>query len=224
MILERFSFFALRCSERRLAQPSPRPRARLRARASSRCNPGISTSSTCVRMRISPPIARFLIDPGPGRDPRRLQKNLNYTRNVSRWVGPDEPAHRRGHGLHPGEHPRRDVQGAGLRNHAAPEPGVLRVSASIADLYVNAPDRFSPWNVKTFHPGRRPGDAAARGARRSQRNAPRARGTHGMHARSAASTWRATFRNRFWFDTLFKRWRLTAIAEFEAGRQSALNS
>ena len=94
---------------------------------------------------------KVLIDPVRAEIRSDWQRNLNYTRNVSRWVGPDDAKRIAADVASTLESTLAETYKArGYEIAAAPEPGVLRLSASIADLYVNAPDRLSPWNVKTF--------------------------------------------------------------------------
>src|SRR5256712_10391810 len=94
---------------------------------------------------------KVLIDPVPAEIRGDWLKNLNYTRNVSRWVGPEDAQRIAADMASTLESTIAETYKArGYEIAAAPEPGVLRLSASIADLYVNAPDRFSPWTVKTF--------------------------------------------------------------------------
>jgi len=105
---------------------------------------------------------------------------------------------------------------ARLRNRLGPEPGVLAFREN-SRLYVNAPDRYSPWNTKPSPgtPARRPG---ARGARRSQRALLARVVHHGTAGEISRINPASDVANRFWFDTLFKRWASDCIAEFEAGR------
>ncbi|HYS76842.1 MAG TPA: hypothetical protein VEM38_12185, partial [Burkholderiales bacterium] len=94
----------------------------------------------------------------------------------------------------------------------------LRLSASIADLYVNGPDRYSPWTVKTFT--RDAGQATlVLEARDAVTGTLLARVVHHGIAREISRINMAgDVSNRFWFETLFRRWTADCIAEFEAGR------
>src|SRR6266702_5868231 len=87
---------------------------------------------------------RVLIDPVRAEVRSDWQKNLNYTRNVSRWVRPDDARRMAADAAASLESAiTQTYKARGYEIAAAPEPGVLRLSASIADLYVNAPDRYS---------------------------------------------------------------------------------
>ena len=147
------------------------------------------------------------------------QKNLNYSRNVSRWVGPDDVKRMAADAASNLESVLAQTYKArGYEIAAAPEPGVLRLSASISDLYVNAPERYSPWTVKTFT--RDAGQATlVLEARDAVTGALLARVVHHGIAREISRINPASdVSNRFWFETLFKRWTADCIAEFEAGR------
>ena len=162
---------------------------------------------------------KVLIEPVRAEVRRDWQKNLNYTRNVSRWVGPDDAKRIAADAAASLENILAETYKArGYEIAAAAEPGVLRLSASIADLYVNAPDRYSPWTVKTFT--RDAGQATlVLEARDAVTGALLARVMHHGIAREISRINTAgDVSNRFWFDTLFKRWTADCIAEFEAGR------
>jgi len=146
-------------------------------------------------------------------------KNLNYSRNVSRWVRPEDAKRMAAEAAASLESILAETfKARGYEIAAAPEPGVLRLSPSIADLYVNAPDRYSPWNTKTFT--RDAGQATlVLEARDAVSGALLARVLHHGTAREISRINPASdVSNRFWFDTLFKRWASDCIAEFEAGR------
>jgi len=162
---------------------------------------------------------RILIDPVRAEIRSDWQKNLNYTRNVSRWVGPDDAKRMAADAASSLESViAQTYKARGYEIAAAPEPGVLRLTASISDLYVNAPDRYSPWTVKTFT--RDAGQATlALEARDAVSGTLLARVVHHGTAREISRINAASdVSNRFWFDTLFRRWTADCIAEFEAGR------
>jgi uncharacterized protein DUF3313 len=162
---------------------------------------------------------KVLIDPVRAEIRGDWQKNLNYTRNVSRWVGPEDAQRIAADVASTLESTIAETYKArGYEIAAAPEPGVLRLSARIADLYVNAPDRFSPWNVKTFT--RDAGQATLLlEARDAVSGTLLARVVHHGIAREISRINMAgDVSNRFWFEALFRRWTADCIAEFEAGR------
>src|SRR5712691_9185590 len=76
---------------------------------------------------------RVLIDPVRAEMRSDWLKNLNYTRNVSRWVGPDDAQRIAADVASTLESTIADTYKArGYEIAAAPEPGVLRLSARIA--------------------------------------------------------------------------------------------
>ena len=162
---------------------------------------------------------KVLIDPVRAEVSSDWLKNLNYTRNVSRWVGPDDAKRMAAEAAASLESILAETfKARGYEIATAAEPGVLRLSPSIADLYVNAPDRYSPWNTKTFT--RDAGQATlVLEARDAVSGALLARVLHHGTAREISRINPASdVSNRFWFDTLFKRWASDCITEFEAGR------
>ena len=162
---------------------------------------------------------KVLIDPVRAEVSSDWQKNLNYSRNVSRWVGPDDVKRATADAASSLESViAQTYKARGYEIAAAPEPGVLRITASIADLYVYAPDRYSPWTVKTFT--RDAGQATLLlEARDAVTGTLLARVMHRGIAREVTRVNTASdVTNRFWFDALFRRWTADCIAEFEAGR------
>jgi len=162
---------------------------------------------------------KVLIDPVRAEIRSDWQRNLNYTRNVSRWVGPDDAKRIAADAAANLESAiAQTYKARGYEIAAAPEPGVLRLSASVADLFVNAPDRYSPWTVKTFT--RDAGQATLLlEARDAVSGTLLARVVHHGTAREISRINAASdVSNRFWFETLFRRWTADCIAEFEAGR------
>jgi len=162
---------------------------------------------------------KVLIDPVRAEVRSDWQKNLNTTRNVSRWVGPEDAKRMAAEAAASLEGTiAQTYKARGYEIAAAPEPGVLRLSASIADLYVNAPDRYSPWTVKTFT--RDAGQATlVLEARDAVSGSLLARVVHRGIAREISRTNAASdVSNRFWFETLFRQWTADCIAELEAGR------
>jgi hypothetical protein len=84
-------------------------------------------------------------------------------------------------------------------------PDALRLSASIDDLYVNAPDIAAPGITKTFvrEAGRATLRAEGRDASGAVRLQSELRGTAGDTGRLSRAS---SVTNRFWFDALFRTW------------------
>ncbi len=91
-------------------------------------------------------------------------------------------------------------------------PGALRLSASIEDLYVNAPDVQAPGITKTFV--REAGRATLRAEGRDAGGAVRLQSEHRGTAGDTGHLSRASnVTNRFWFDALFRNWANEVAAE-----------
>ena len=98
------------------------------------------------------------------------------------------------------------VRARGFEVVSAPAPGVVRLSATIQDLYVNAPEGHSPGLSKTFvrEAGRATlraeGRDAASGAVRLQTERSATAGDTGRLERATDVS------NSFWFDAMFRNW------------------
>jgi uncharacterized protein DUF3313 len=95
----------------------------------------------------------------------------------------------------------------------APGPDVLRLSPSVADLYVNAPERLSPWREKVFT--REAGQATLLlDVRDSVSGTLLGRVAHRGRADQMGRFARASdLSNRFWFDALIRRWAVSCASE-----------
>jgi hypothetical protein len=84
-------------------------------------------------------------------------------------------------------------------------PDAVHLSASIEDLYVNAPDIQAPGITKTFvrEAGRATLRAEGRDANGAVRLQSERRGTAGDTGRLSRAS---NVTNRFWFDALFRSW------------------
>lgn len=109
---------------------------------------------------------------------------------------------------------------------AAPGPGVLRLSPSVTDLYVNAAENLATGGTtKSFT--KDAGEATlvleARdsvsgtllGRVVDRRTARETKGTEISDVRRTT-----TVSNNFWFDTMFRRWAATCAKEFETAKKS----
>ena len=101
---------------------------------------------------------------------------------------------------------------------AAPEPGVLRVSLSVAELDVYAPDRLSPYRTRNFTR-----DAGQAKLYLEVRDA--VSGTllgrvvhHGIAREVSRINATDSVSNQFWFETMFRRWAANCVAELQAGQ------
>jgi hypothetical protein len=142
-----------------------------------------------------------------------------YNRSPSRWITPDEVRRI-------AEESAASLQAAvteafkarGYEIVTTPGPGVVRLSASAVDFYVNAPDGLSPWRTRTFT--REAGDAKLLlEARNAESGTLLARASHRGIAREVGRLNLANeISNRFWFEALFSRWAANCVTEFEANR------
>src|SRR3989449_2642191 len=109
---------------------------------------------------------------------------------------------------------------------AAPEPGVLRVSARVTELFINAPDRLSPWITRNFV--RDAGQATlSLEARDAVSESVLARVVHRGIAREVARINLAgDTSNRMWLDTMLWRWAANSVAELKTRdrKSTRLNS
>jgi uncharacterized protein DUF3313 len=94
----------------------------------------------------------------------------------------------------------------------APGPGVLRLSPGVADLYVNAPDRFSPFRTTSFT--REAGQAVlVLDVRDAVSGTLLGRVAHLGIAEQMGRFMRANdVSNRFWFDAMSRRWAASCAA------------
>jgi hypothetical protein len=106
---------------------------------------------------------------------------------------------------------------------ATPGPGVLRVSAKISELFINAPDRLSSSVRSTFN--RDAGQATlSLEASDSVSGNVLARVVHRNIVREVSRFNMADdSSNRFWFETAFSRWAANVVAEFGAARRTEVS-
>ena len=104
----------------------------------------------------------------------------------------------------------------------APGPGVLRISARIDELFINAPDRLSSSVRATFN--RDTGQAKlSLDATDSVSATVLARVIHRHIVREVGRANVADdTTNRFWFETAFRRWAANVTAEFGASRRTSV--
>lgn len=101
----------------------------------------------------------------------------------------------------------------------SPGPGVLRLSPSVVDLYVNAPTRSTSYRTKTLT--HEPGDAVfLLEARDSESGAVLGRVQHHGRQQQISRLSRADdVSNLFWLDTVLRRWAVNCANEFQAARR-----
>lgn len=96
---------------------------------------------------------------------------------------------------------------------STPAPGVLRLTLGVADLYVNAPERHSPWRERSFT--REAGQAVLLlEVRDAVSGTLLGRVAHlGIAEQMGRFTRANNVSNRFWFDALSRRWAASCAAE-----------
>ncbi len=149
-------------------------------------------------------------------------KNINSTRQPSRWVT------------------ARDAQkivddlsasmavtfadvfrAKGYEIATTPGPGVLRLSPTVVDLYINAPDVHAP-NDRKVVSGESAGDARlVLEARDAATGAVVARIVDRADAHQLGRTFNATtdVSNTFWMSALFRQWATYSANEFQGKRE-----
>jgi len=99
-----------------------------------------------------------------------------------------------------------------------PEPGALRISASVSDLFVNAPDRLSPWITRNAT--RDAGQAVlSLEARDPVQGTVLARIVHHLIVREVSRANLANdVTNGMWLDNAFRRWAAHSAAALASRR------
>ena len=160
---------------------------------------------------------RIIVDPGQAALKKRWLKDMNAQRDVQRWLVPedaqritDEAAASLSTVV------AETFKGRGYEIATAPGEGVLRLSASVTDLYVNAPDVPAPGMQAAFV--RDTGEATLRlDVRDAATGTLLARVVDRDTAREIRLNNRATsVSNLFWFDALFRQWAANCAKEIEA--------
>ena len=162
---------------------------------------------------------RIMIDPVQVEFRKDWQSDMNYPRNVTRSISEDETRRIAGETASGLEGIVAEVfRVRGYEIAAAREPGVLRLSLTVTDLYVNAPDARTTVLTRTFI--REAGGATLHlEARDAASGTVLARGVvHGTTQVNRPLTLANSVSNRFWFEGLFTRWATGCADEFEAGR------
>ena len=103
----------------------------------------------------------------------------------------------------------------------APEPAALRISPTVTELYVNAPDRLSPWITRNLT--RDAGQATlALEARDAAQGTLLARITHHLIVREVSRVNLANdVTNDMWLDNGFRRWAVDCAAALGSRRTVA---
>jgi hypothetical protein len=166
---------------------------------------------------------KVIIDPVQVAFDKNWMRKMNDTRDTTLWVSEDDArriAAEMASSL--GSIVADEFKARGYEIVAAPGPGVLRLTPSAVDLFVNAPDARPPGNTKTFT--RDAGQATlVLEARDSVTGTILGRAVDRRRAQETRNTLtRATgVSNSFWFDTMFRRWAANCVKAFESGGDRA---
>ncbi len=159
---------------------------------------------------------KIIVDPGRAAFKKDWLKDTNAQRGVQRWLMPedaqriiDEAA------VSLSTVVAETFESRGYEIAAAPGEGVLRLSPSVTDLYVNAPDVPAPGIQAAIV--RDGGQATLRlDVRDSVTGALLARVVDRDMAREIRLNNRAnSVTNLFWFEALFRQWAANCAMEFE---------
>jgi hypothetical protein len=163
---------------------------------------------------------RILIDPPRAELQKDWLKRMNATRDVTRWLSRDDAQR------------ITDEAAAAMRTAVAqafkargyetvtePGPGVLRLSPSVAALFVNAPDVASPGIQRGFTHD----DAGTGTLILEARDAVTGTLLGRVVDRGTASEVRHFNRatdvsNQFWFEAMFRQWATNCAKELQAAR------
>lgn len=161
---------------------------------------------------------RILIDAPRAELTKGWLKNMNATRDVSRWLAPDDA--RRITDEAASSMRIAVAQAFAARGYEAvtePGPGVLRLSPAVTELFVNAPDVPAPGvQIGIVH------DAAGSATLRLEaRDAVTGTLVGQVIDRDTAREVRRFDRatnvsNLFWFEAMFSQWASNCAREFEA--------
>ena len=162
---------------------------------------------------------RIIVDPAHAALKKNWLKDMNTQRDVQRWLRPDDAARITDEAASSLRAVVTETfKTRGYEVASAPGEGVLRLTASATDVYVNAPDVPSPGIQRTIV--RDAGDATLRlDVRDAVSGMLLARVVDRGTAREIRLNNMATsVSNQFWFDALFRQWAASCATELEKSR------
>ncbi len=159
---------------------------------------------------------KVIVEPGQAALAKNWLKDMNATRSVQRWLVPEDAQRITDEAASSLAPVITDVfKARGYEIVSAPGPGVLRLTPSVTDLFVNAPDVASPGIQRAFvrdggqatlHLDVRDavtGTLVARIVDRSTAHEVLAPATSAGQLRSNRAT---DVSNLFWFEALYRQW------------------
>lgn len=162
---------------------------------------------------------RIIVDPAHAALRKNWLKDMNSQRDVQRWLRPDDALRITDEAASSLRMVVTDTfRARGYEIATAPGEGVLRLTPSVTDLYVNAPDVPSPGIQRAFV--RDAGDATlGLDVRDAVSGTLLARVADRDTARELRLNNRATsVSNLFWFEALFRQWAANCADELEKAR------
>ena len=163
---------------------------------------------------------KVLVDPPQVTLRKGWLRSINATRGPSRWLVPEDAANitdSAAAGL--GAVVAESFRQRGYEIAAAPEVGVLRVSANVSDLIVNAPDVSSAYMQAQYNVNA--GEATLTlELRDATSGALLGRVVDRSVAHELSPRINRSFgvTNQFWFDALFRQWTANSMQEFADAR------
>jgi hypothetical protein len=162
---------------------------------------------------------KVMIDPVQVSFDNGWMRKMNETRDLSARVTKDdarEIAEDMASSL--GNIVATEFKARGYEIATAPGPGVLRLSPSAIDLFVNTPEKQPPGITRSFIRGDAGQATLVLEARDSVTGALLGRAVDRSKANETRNTvTRATgVSNSFWFEAMFRRWAANCIKEFQA--------
>lgn len=163
---------------------------------------------------------QVMIDPARAELQKGWLKGINSTRDVSRWLSPDDAKNITDEmAASLGKTVAAEFAAHGYQIVAAPGPGVLRLSPTVTDLFVNAPNGYFPGIQRQFVYQEGGTATLQLEARDAVTGALVARVVDRDTAREVKRINETTsVSNNFWFDAMFRQWAANCVREFEAAK------
>jgi hypothetical protein len=163
---------------------------------------------------------RILVDPPRAELRQGWLKYMNGTRDVTRWLVPDDARRITDEAADAmGSAVKQAFIASGYETVTEPGPGVLRLSPSVADLFVNAPDVPAP-GIQAGIVRHEAGTATlVLEARDAVTGTLLGRVVDRESAQEVQRFSRATsVSNTFWFEAMFRQWASNCAKEFVAAK------
>ena len=160
--------------------------------------------------------SKIIVEPGRATLAKNWLKDMNATRSVQRWLVPEDAQRITDEAASSLAPVIAEVfKARGYEIVSAPAPGVLRLTASVTDLFVNAPDVPAPGIQRTFvrdgglatlHLEVRDAMTGTLVARIVDRSTAREVLAPSTAAGQLGSNRATDVSNLFWFEALYRQW------------------